>query len=214
MRTLVFTAAVSAIATVGSADAGILTYSAQELTAGISSGGVGDEATYTGFDPWYGSRARSEFGFLQFASIGSSLMDNQFSVTATTYVNASSPGYGGYDAYAMYELDFAVTEDAFATIYVDVGREMTQGSILSLAVSGPAGNIYATFIPDETAFTITMAAGEYRLIGLAWTIATTGGDFMNESYFTVSLNAVAVPGPSAFAAFGLLGVLAGRNRRR
>lgn len=214
MRTFVLTAALAAIASVGSADAGIFMYSSQEMTAGISSGGAGDEATYTGLDSWYGSRARSEFGFLQYANIGSSLMDNQFSVTASTYVNASVPGYGGYDAYSTYELDFTVTEDAIATIYVEIGNEMPQGSILSLAVSGPNGNVYAAFAPDETVFNVTMAAGEYRMVGLVWTIASMGGDFINESYLTVSVNAVPVPGPAGWAAFGLLGAVLSRSRRR
>lgn len=213
MNSTILAASVAALATVATVEAAIFTYSAQDMTAGISSGGAGNEVTYTGLDPWYGSRARSEFGFLQFAGIGSSLMDNQFSVMARGYVNASAPGYGGWDAYASYELDFTVTEDAIATIYIDLGNENSTGSILSLALIGPTGTVYSAYDVDETAFNTTLVAGDYRMIGLVWTIATGGGDFVNESWLNVSVNAVPVPGPAVAAGFSLLGLLGSRRRR-
>ena len=213
MNSTFFAASVAALAAVASVEAGIFTYSSREMTAGISSGGAGDEATYTGLDAWYGSRARSEFGFIQFASIGSALMDNQFSLTGSAYVNASSPGYGGYDAYASYELDFSVTEEAIATIYLDIGNEMPQGSNLSFALSGPNGSVYSAFGPDEIAFNEILTVGNYRMIALVWTIAPVGGDFVNESWIWLSVNAIPVPGPAGVAVLGLAG-LAGSRRRR
>lgn len=214
MNNMILAACAAALASVASVEAGIFTYSAQDLTAGISSGGAGDEATFNGLTGWYGSRAHSEFGFLQFASIESSLMDNQFSVTARAFVNATSPGYGGYDAYASYELDFTVTEDAIATIYVDLGNEMPQGSNLSIALSGPGGSIYSAFGVDETVFNTTLLAGTYRMIALIWTTAPSAGDFSNESWLTVSVNAIPVPGPAGVAVFTLLGLAGSRRRVR
>lgn len=206
-------ACLAAYAVSASVEAGIFVYSSREMTAGISSGGAGDEATYTGLDAWYGSRARSEFGFIQFASIGSSLQDNQFSLTGSAYVNASSPGYGGYDAYASYELDFSVTEEAIATIYLDIGNEMPQGSNLSFALSGPNGSVYSAFGPDEIAFNEILTVGNYRMIALVWSIAPVGGDFVNESWIWLSVNAVPVPAPGAAVVLGLWGVAARRRSR-
>lgn len=213
MNSTILAASIAALASVASVEAGIFVYSAQEMTAGISSGGAGDEATYTGLDSWYGSRSRSASGFLQFATIGSSLMADQFSVTAINLVNATAPGFGGYDAYATYELDFTVTEDAIATIFVSLDRESSQGSILSFALTGPDGNVYAAFSPDETTFSTTMVAGEYRMIGLIWITAPGAGGFSNQSDLIVSVNAVAVPGPGTLALLGLVVGVGSRRRR-
>lgn len=213
MRSFVAAAVLAALASVAPVEGGVFTYTHQQLTAGVSSGGAGDEASHSGLDSWYGSRSDTAFGMFQFAAIGSSLADDQFSITADVTVNATSPGYGGYDAYADCRLDFTVTETANATIYVDIGREITQGSILSFALASANGNIYASFIPDKTIFTATLVAGDYSLVGLISIVAPNGGDFSNDSWLTISVNAVAVPGPGGLALVGGLWGLS-RSRRR
>lgn len=195
-------------------EGGVFTYTHQQWTAGVSSGGAGDEASHSGLDSWYGSRSDTAFGMFQFAAIGSSLADDQFSVTADVTVNATSPGYGGYDAYADCRLDFTVTETANATIHVDIGHEITQGSILSFALASANGNSYASFIPDTSILTATLVAGDCSLVGLLWIVAPNGGDFSNDSWLTISVNAVPVPGPGGFGLVGAIGALASGRRRR
>lgn len=213
MRTFAATAFAVAFVSVARVEGGVFTYTHQQLTAGVSSGGAGDEASHSGLDSWYGSRSGTAFGMFQFAAIGSSLADDQFSITADATVNATSPGYGGYDAYAECRLDFTVNEAANATIYIDVGRDMPQGSILSFALAGPNGNIYASFIPDTSLFTTTLSAGEHSLVGLVWIIAPNGGNFSNDGWLTISVNATPVPGPGV-PAVGLVGLVGARKARR
>lgn len=211
-RTIV--AAAVAACTASAAEASIFSYTNQLMRAGISAGSVGDESTFTGLSPWYVSRSGSVPGMLQFASAGSSLAANQFSFNAKAVLNATPPGFGGYDAYAEYRLDFTVNEAAIATMYFDLGRNVAQGSIMALAVTGPSGSIWSAFTPDTTIFSLTLTAGQYSIIGQVWNIAPSAGDYMNEAWMTGSISAVPVPAPGVIAALGLAGLGARRRRRR
>lgn len=211
MHRTIVAAAVAACAA-SAADASIFTYTNQLMRAGVSAGSVGDESTFTGLTPWYVSRSAGAPGVLRFASAGSSLAADQFSFNAKAVVNATPPGFGGYDAYAEYRLDFTVNEAAVATMYFDLGRMVAQGSIMSLAIAGPSGSIWSAFLPDTTIFSTTLAAGQYSIIGQVWNIAPSGGDYMNEAWMTGSVSAVPVPAPGVIAALGLAGL--GRSRRR
>ena len=210
-RTIV--AAAVAACTAASADASIFTYTNQVMRAGVSAGSVGDEAVYTGLGPWYGSRADSAPGMFQFASIGSSLAADQFSFNGKAVLNAAAPGFGGYDAYVEYRIDFTVNQAAIATMYFDLGRDVAQGSIMSMAVAGPGGSVWVAYLPDTTIFSATLAPGQYSIVGLLRNVAPSAGNYMNEAWMTGSISAVPVPAPGVIAALGLAGLCGSRRRR-
>jgi hypothetical protein len=211
MHRTIVAAAVAACAA-SAADASIFTYTNQLMRAGVSAGSVGDESTFTGISPWYASRAASAPGMLQFASIGSSLAGDQFSFNGKAVLNAAAPGFGGYDAYVEYRLDFTVNESAVTTMYFDLGRDVAEGSIMSIAFAGPGGSIWVAYLPDTTIFSATLAPGQYSLVGVLRNVAPSAGNYMNEAWMTGSISAVPVPAPGVIAALGLAGL--GRPRRR
>jgi hypothetical protein len=194
-------------------EAGVLTYSNRQLVAGISNGVTADAVTDSSFDPWFGSRYGTADGLVQFAGFGSSLFSDQFTISANAALSANVPGYGGYEAYSNFTLNFTVTEDAFVTFFLDMGATGAEGAVLVLECMGPSAPVFSHTQSVVANFTRTLAAGDYSLFGSIYLSVPSEGTLLNSGLVSVAANAVAVPAPAALAAFGLLG-LAGSRRRR
>lgn len=212
MQRILAAAALAACAA-SSAEASIFTYANQSMLVGVSPGGVGDESSFSGIAPWYGSRTAAQPGVFQFASLGSTLAGNQMSFNGKVVVNAIPSGFGGYDAYAEYRLDFVVTQDAVATMYFDLGRDIAQGSIMALAVAGPSGSVWVRSGPDTTIFSATLVAGQYAIVGTIRNVAPSAGNYQNEAWMTGSITAVPVPAPGVIAGLAVAGLARSRRRR-
>jgi hypothetical protein len=208
-----FAAAVVAASVASAAEASIFTYANQSMLVGVSPGGTGDESSFNGIAPWYGSRTAAQPGVFQFASLGSSLAANQLSFNGKVVVNAIPSGFGGYDAYAEYRLDFVVTQDAVATMYFDLGRDVGAGSIMALSLAGPSGSVWSAFAPDSTIFSATLVAGQYSIIGTVRNFAPSAGNYQNEAWMTGAISAVPVPAPGVIAGLAVAGLARSRRRR-
>jgi hypothetical protein len=194
-------------------DAGILTYTGQQLAAGISANGIEDEVTYIGLDPWSGSRTVFGPSLYQFARVDSTLGNDEFTISANAALAASSPGYAGFTAFTEINLDFTVNEDAFVTFYLTLGESAPQGSLIQVACEGASGIVFLSLEPLSTTFTATLAAGAYSITGALLIVSPEDGNILNSNLLSFTGSAVAVPAPAAIAAFGVLGLVGSRRRR-
>jgi len=195
------------------AGAGVLTYSNRTLVAGISNGVTADQVVDTSFDPWFGSKYGTGPGLVQFAGIGSSLFDNEFTISANAALSVTSPGYGGYAAYSNFTLNFTLTEESFVTFFLDMGAASPDGAVLVLECTGQTGTIFSHVESVEANFTRTLAAGTYSMFGSINLVAPSDVNVLNSGLVSVAANAVAVPAPAVVAVFGAFGLLGSRRRR-
>lgn len=206
-------AIVAALTAVSAVDAGVLTYSQRSLVAGISNGDIPDAVTDSSFDPWFGSRYGTADGLVQFAGIGSSLFDDEFTISANAAISTATGGFGGYAAYSNFTLNFTVTEDAFVTFFLDMGSANPDGAVLVLECMGADGAVFSYSQPVESNFVRTLAAGNYAMFGSIRIEACPDDATLNSGLLSVAANAVAVPGPATLVAFAIFGLVGSRRRR-
>lgn len=213
MKNITHASLVTVLGIASAADAGVLTYSNRSLAAGVVTGGVPNEVSYTGLDQWFGSRSFGLPTLQQFAGIGSNLTADGFTVSANAALAASGAEFAGYSAYGEVELDFTVTEDSFVTFYLNLSHAAPEGSVLMLELVGASGSVFSYMDPVETTFVRTLAAGSYSIVGGIALAVPASGSALNSSVLSFSGSAVAVPGPATLAAFALLGLVPSRRRR-
>jgi len=194
-------------------EAGVLTYSNRQLVAGISNGDIPDLVTDSSFDPWFGSRYVAGPSSIQFAGIGSSLFDDEFTISANAAISTATGGFGGYAAYSNFTLNFTVTEDAFVTFFLDMGSANPDGAVLVLECMGADGAVFSYSQPVESNFVRTLAAGNYAMFGSIRIEACPDDATLNSGLLSVAANAVAVPGPATLVAFAIFGLVGSRRRR-
>jgi hypothetical protein len=150
---------------------------------------------------------------LQFAGIGSSLFDNEFTISANAAISTNGAGFGGYAAYSNFTLNFTVTEDAFVTFFLDMGSANPDGAVLVLECMGSDGAVFSYSQPVGSSFVRTLAAGNYAMFGSIRIEASPDQDILNSALLSVAANAVAVPGPATLVAFAIFGLVGSRRRR-